>query len=99
MNVRIQSIHFSADSKLIDHVTRKLEKLTQFSDRIMDVDVILKIENLAHVVKDKVVEIKVHIPRCDFFAKTSSKTFEESFEDAYDSLVSQLKRKKDKLAA
>jgi putative sigma-54 modulation protein len=99
MNVRIQSVHFSADSKLIDFVNKKLEKLTVFSDRIIDVSVIMKLENLAQNIKDKVVEIKVHVPKTDFFAKASSKSFEESFDDAYNSLINQIKRQKEKQAA
>jgi putative sigma-54 modulation protein len=99
MNVRIQSVHFSADSKLIDFVNKKLEKLTVFSDRIIDVSVIMKLENLAQNIKDKVVEIKVHVPKTDFFAKSSSKSFEESFDQAYNSLLNQVKRQKEKQAA
>lgn len=99
MNVRIQSVHFSADSKLIDFVNKKLEKLTVFSDRIIDVSVIMKLDNLAQNIKDKVVEIKVHVPRTDFFAKSSSKSFEESFDQAYNSLLNQIKRQKEKQAA
>ena len=99
MNVRIQSVRFSADSKLIDFVNKKLEKLTVFSDRIIDVSVIMKLDNLAQNIKDKVVEIKVHVPKTDFFAKSSSKSFEESFDDAYNSLLNQIKRQKEKQAA
>jgi putative sigma-54 modulation protein len=39
------------------------------------------------------------VPKHDFFVKASSKSFEESFDNAMDSLISQIKRKKDKLAA
>jgi putative sigma-54 modulation protein len=92
-------VHFSADSKLIDFVNKKLEKLTVFSDRIIDVSVIMKLENLAQNIKDKVVEIKVHVPKTDFFAKSSSKSFEESFDQAYNSLLNQVKRQKEKQAA
>ena len=99
MNVNIQSVHFDADEKLLDYVTRKLEKLNTFHDQILKVDLFLKLDNVVHVIKDKVVEIKVHVPRHDFFVKTSSKSFEESFDNAMDSIISQIKRKKDKLAA
>ena len=30
MNVNIQTLHFDADSKLVDYVTKKLEKLNSF---------------------------------------------------------------------
>jgi len=99
MNVNIQSVHFDADEKLVDYVTRKLEKLNTFHDQILKVDLFFKLDNVVHVIKDKVVEIKVHVPRHDFFVKTSSKSFEESFDNAMDSIISQIKRKKDKLAA
>jgi len=99
MNVNIHSVHFDADEKLVDYVTRKLEKLNTFHDQILKVDLFLKLDNVVHVIKDKVVEIKVHVPRHDFFVKTSSKSFEESFDNAMDSIISQIKRKKDKLAA
>jgi putative sigma-54 modulation protein len=49
-----------------------------------------------HQIKDKVAEIRVHVPKHDFFVKASSKSFEESFDSALDSLVNQIKRKKEK---
>lgn len=99
MNVNIQTVHFDADDKLVDYVTKKLEKLNTFHDQILKVDLFLKLDNVVHAIKDKVVEIKVHVPKYDFFVKASSKSFEESFDNAMDSLISQIKRKKDKLAA
>jgi putative sigma-54 modulation protein len=99
MNVNIQTVHFDADDKLVDYVTRKLEKLNTFHDQILKVDLFLKLDNVVHSIKDKVVEIKVHVPKHDFFVKASSKSFEESFDNAMDSIISQIKRKKDKLAA
>lgn len=99
MNVNIQTVHFDADGRLVSYIEKKLEKLTQFHDRITKIDVFLKLDNVVHTIKDKVAEIKVHIPRHDFFVKHSSKSFEESFDTALDSVISQIKRKKDKLAA
>lgn len=99
MNVNIQTVHFDADQKLVDFVNRKVEKLKTYHDRIVKVDVFLKLDNVVHTIKDKVVEIKVHIPKHDFFVKASSKSFEESFENAMDSIINQIKRKKEKLAA
>ena len=99
MNVNIQTVHFDADSKLVSYVEKKLYKLHQFHDKITKVDVYLKLDNVVHTIKDKVAEIKVHIPKCDIFVKHSSKSFEESFDGALDSVIVQIKRKKDKLAA
>ncbi|OSZ77901.1 30S ribosomal protein S30 [Chitinophagaceae bacterium IBVUCB2] len=99
MNVKIQSVHFDADSKLIEYVNRKLEKLKNFSDRIIQVNVFLKLDNVVHNIKDKIAEIRVHVPRHNFFVKSTSKSFEESFDNAFDSMVTQIKRNKEKQAA
>jgi len=99
MNVNIQTVHFDADGKLMNHVSSKLKKLNTFHDRIIKVDVFLKLDNVVHNIKDKIAEIRVHVPRKRFFVKASSKSFEESFDSALESLVSQIKRKKEKQVA
>ena len=97
MDVNIQTVRFNPDAKLTEFVSRKLHKLQTFHDRIIKVDVFLKLDNVAHTIKDKIAEIRVQIPRYQFFVKCSSKSFEESFDNALESLVSQIKRKKEKL--
>jgi len=99
MNVNIQTVHFDADIKLVSYIEKKLAKLEQFHDRITKVDVYLKLDNIVHTIKDKVAEIKVLIPRHEFFVKQSSKSFEESFDTALDSVITQIKRRKDRQAA
>ena len=99
MDVKIQTVHFNGDEKLIDLVRKKVEKLNTFHDRITKVDVFLKLDNIVHTLKDKIVELRVHVPKHDFFVKASSKSFEESFDSAYESIVNQLKRQKQKQAA
>jgi putative sigma-54 modulation protein len=99
MNVNIQTVHFNADSKLVNYIEKKTTKLTHFHERITKVDIYLKLDNVVHTIKDKVAEIKVHIPGYDFFVKQSSKSFEESFDNALDALINQIKRKKAKMAA
>jgi putative sigma-54 modulation protein len=99
MNVNIQTVHFNADKKLLDYVKSKLERLANFSDRIIRVNVFLKLDNVVHNIKDKIAEIRVHIPGQDFFVKSTSKSFEGSFDSALDSMVTQIKRRKEKHAA
>ncbi len=99
MDLKIQTVHFDADEKLVDYITKKVEKLNTFHDRITKVDVFLKLDNIVHTIKDKVVELRVHVPRHDFFVKASSKSFEESFENALVSMINQIKRQKDRQAA
>jgi putative sigma-54 modulation protein len=99
MNVNIQAVKFNPDVKLTAYVNRKLDKLHTFHDRIIKVDVFLKLDNVVHNIKDKVAEIRVQIPRYQFFVKCSSKSFEESFDSALESLINQVKRKKEKQVA
>src|SRR6478735_4377413 len=99
MNVNIQTVRFEADTRLVEYINRKLEKLNTFHDRIIKVSVFLKLDNVVHTIKDKIAEIRVHVPRHNFFVKASSKSFEESFDCALESLVTQIKRKKQKQAA
>ena len=98
MNINIQTVHFDADEKLLALVESKVSKLQTFHDKITRVEVFLKLDNLVHTIKDKVVEIKVHIPKQDCFVKASTKSFELSFEQALDSVINQLKKKKDRVA-
>ncbi len=99
MNINIQTVHFDADQKLLEFVHKKLDKLVTFHDRITKVEVYLKMESMAHAIKDKVVEIKIHIPKQDCFVKATAKTFQTSFDRAFDSIANQLKKKKQRIAA
>ena len=99
MNVQIQTVHFDADSRLLEHVNKKLEKLNTFHDNIIGVEVYLKLDNIVHNIKDKVAEIKVYVPKHSFFVKHQSKGFEESFDSAFNSMVNRIKRQKEKMMA
>lgn len=99
MNVNIQTVRFEADSKLLEYVNKKMEKLNTFHDKIIKTDVYLKLDNVVHSIKDKTVEINVQVPRQNYFVKATSKSFEESFDLALDSMINQIKRKKEKLRA
>lgn len=98
MNVNIQTVRFNADAKLLDYVNRKIDKLNTFHDSIIKADVYLKLDNVVHAIKDKTVEIAIHVPKQSYFVKSTSKSFEESFDLALDSMATQIKRKKQKTA-
>ncbi len=94
MQVQTQSIHFDADAKLLEFIDRRLDKLTTFYDRIIDADVILKLENSGQV-KDKVSEITLNIPGQKLHASDTAKSFEESVDNAIESLRRQLIKHKE----
>jgi len=98
MNISIQTVHFDADEKLLEFVQKKLDKLETFHDRITKVEVYLKLDSMSHAIKEKVVEIKILIPKHECFVKSSSNSFQTDFDEAFNSITNQLVKKKEKLA-
>ena len=96
MNLNIDSIHFKADSKLLDYITEKVERLDKFYDKSIDLNVKLKLESNGQV-RDKIVEYVMNVPGDKLFVSTVDKTFEAAADTGIDSLKRQLKRYKDKL--
>jgi len=97
MDIRIQSIHFDADRKLEEFVSRKVSKLETYFNHIVDAEVFLKLENDGSQVRDKVAEIRVNVPGQTLFATEKTKQFEESVDLAAESLRRQIRRYKDKI--
>ena len=97
MNVKISSVHFNADQRLIDFVNKKVGKLDTFFDGIIGADVILKVLK-PETANNKVSELKVSIPANGYlFAKKQADTFEEATDLAVDAMRKQLDKYKDKL--
>jgi putative sigma-54 modulation protein len=96
MRVQTEAIHFKADQKLLLFINEKIEKLNRFFDRIMEANIVLKLENSGQV-RDKVTEIRVHVPGEVFIATATDKTFEGSTMEAIEILKRQLKQYKDKM--
>ena len=70
MRVKIQSIHFDADQKLLDFIENKVGKLNTYSNSIIDSEVYLKLDK-GDSHENKVAEIKLLVPGNDLFAKAS----------------------------
>jgi putative sigma-54 modulation protein len=93
MQVKIQSLHFTADLKLEEFIEDKLSKLNNRYDQIISAEVTLRLEKSA-TRENKITEIRLMIPGNDLFAKKQSKTFEESTDQAIDALKIQIKKRK-----
>ena len=98
MKIRVQSIHFTADSKLLDFIQKKVDKLDQFFDQIISGEVYLKLENVDSEA-NKISEIKLNVPGDTMFAKEQCKSFEEATDLAIESLRKQITKHKDKTRA
>jgi len=100
MILRMQPVHFDADQKLMDYVQKKVDKLETFHDRIIDGEVIMRLEkshlNKKEVFGNKTVELRINIPRQQLFVKDSSNTFESAIDQALERMSRQLKREKEK---
>ena len=98
MKITVQSIHFTADYKLLDFIQKKVDKLDQFFDQIINGEVYLKLENVDDEA-NKVSEIKLLVPGMTMFAKEQCKSFEEATDLAIESLRKQITKHKDKTRA
>ena len=98
MNIMIQSVHFDASERLEEFINQKVGKLDQFSDDIIDAEVILRVDK-ADTAENKLAEIELGIPGDNLFAKKQSKSFEESVDLACEALRKQLMKRKEKLKA
>ena len=95
MDIKIHSIHFDADKKLIDFINSKVKKLIQFYDNIIGVDVFLRVEKNQGT-ENKLAEIRLDIPGNDIFAKKKSKSFEESIDNSIEAIKRQITKFKEK---
>ena len=95
MNVNFQSVNYTADTKLVEFTQKRVEKITQFYDHILDVFVYTKVENSSNKI-NKFAELKIGIPGDDVIVKKTAKSFEEAINQAADSAERVLKRRKDK---
>ena len=95
MKLQMHSVHFDADQKLIDYIQKRIDKLETFYDRIVDGEVILRLDKGGSNL-NKLVEVKVNIPRNQLFAKERAKTFESATDLAFEALRRQLKKFKEK---
>jgi putative sigma-54 modulation protein len=96
MTVKIQSVHFDADKKLLEFIQERVDKLTLFYDGIINSEVILKIDK-SDGVDNKIAEIKLHMAGNDLFAKKQCKSFEEAVDTSIDALKTQVKKYKEKM--
>jgi putative sigma-54 modulation protein len=95
MKITVQSIHFTADRKLLEFIQKKADRLDNFFDQIISGEVYLKLENVDDEA-NKVTEIKLMIPGNRLFAKYQCKTFEEGTDLAIESLIKQIGKHKQK---
>jgi putative sigma-54 modulation protein len=96
MQVKIQSIHFNADRKLLDFIQERVDKLDHYYDGIMGGEVFLRLEKSKDT-QNKIAEIKLQTRTGELFAKRQCKSFEEAVSESADALRNQVKKHKEKV--
>lgn len=95
MNIKVQTLHFNADKKLLDFTEKKIEKVVKLYDGIVGVEVTFRLDKNQNDA-NKIAEIKLEIPGNDLFAKRQCKSFEEAVDEVIDALKKQLTKHKEK---
>ena len=93
MEIRVKSLKFDADQKLLDFVEKKVSKLEKFFDRLDTVDVTL---TLLSEPENKNVKLQTHIPGEELMIERNAKTFEEAVTDAVDLMKEKIVRAKER---
>jgi putative sigma-54 modulation protein len=91
MEIRVQSIKFNADQKLLDFVEKKFSKFEKFYDAITGVDVAL---SLLPDHDNKNVKVQVNIPGSTIVVEKNAKTFEDAVVDCADIIKEKLVKAK-----
>jgi len=96
MEVKINSVHFTPDQKLVDFVSKKVSKLDTYFEGIISAEVTLKVDK-PETTNNKISELKISIPSSDYlFAKKQADSFEEATDLAIDAVRKQLSKFKKK---
>ena len=93
MEIRVQSIKFNADQKLLDFVEKKFSKVEKFYDAVTSVDVAL---SLLPEHDNKNVKVQVNIPGNTIVVERNARTFEDAVVDCADILKEKLVKVKEK---
>ena len=95
MKVHIQAIHFRIRPAVRTDLENRVQKLSTFHSEALNTQVFLKVEN-SYGRKNKCVEVRVHVPGTELFAKQTDVSFEVATSKAVSSLRTQLLKLKAK---
>ena len=93
MEIRVKSLKFDADQKLLDYVEKKVSKLSRFSDHLDEIEVTLSLLNEPD---NKEVKIQTRAYGQDLLIERSAATFEDAVTIATDLMKEKIVRTKEK---
>ena len=86
---------WEVNSHLRDTILKKIEKFSVYDNRIIHVDVFLKLGETPSP-NDKLVEIRVRVPGPEIFAESHADTYEKAMANAAEKIRKQLVKRKEK---
>lgn len=93
MEIRVKSLKFNADQKLLDFVEKKVSKLERFDETIDYVDVIM---SLMEKPDNKSVKLQAGMPGGTLMIERTARSFEEAINEGVDAMKEKLVRNKEK---
>ena len=97
MDIKVNTVHFTADDKLVDFIHEKVKKLELMYNNIIAGEVYLRLDKSSEH-ENKVAEVKILLPGSELFAKKQSKSFEQAADLAVAALKKQVSKHKAKHA-
>ena len=89
MEIRVHSLKFDADQKLLDFIEKKVSKISRFDETITDVEVVLSL-------LEENVKLQVHVPGGSQVIERNAKSFETAINDCVDAMKEKLTRNKER---
>lgn len=94
MKITIHTAGVTPHEPLKERIEKKVTKLETFYDKIVEVDIHLKVENTSEK-HNKTTEIIVKVPGDDIVVKKTNISFEESLDESVDTAKKLLIKKKE----
>lgn len=98
MEIRIQAIHFDATEQLQAFIQKKVSKLEQYFDGIIQAEISLKVVK-PETAKNKQAGIKLLVRNGECFAEKINDSFEGAIDECVEALEKQLVKFKEKTRA
>ncbi|MBA6154708.1 ribosome hibernation-promoting factor, HPF/YfiA family [Gelidibacter maritimus] len=93
MTINIQFVNLDFSDSLAEHTTKRLNKMAEKYDWLINADVFFKEEG-TNPEKGKICNIKLSLPGPQIFATSDEKNFEMSVKETINDLEIQLKKRK-----
>ena len=94
MKITVQSLGVTPHAPLEEHLNKKISKLSTFYDKILECQVVLRVENTTEK-ENKTADIRLVVPGDDIIVKKTSESFEESVDQCVEAAKRLLIKKKE----